>query len=95
LLYPHLKHFFNSEFSLLVRSAVRNPAQAGSAYVNQSSMFKLALRTLCFPSFFTGLQPKDFVKKWPYLGRIISQDCDDFDDLCAKKISLIGQVNEI
>jgi hypothetical protein len=59
------------------------------------SMSKLALLTLCFPSFFTGLQPIDFVEKWPHLGHIISNDCDDFDDLCTKKISRIGQVNKI
>jgi len=54
-----------------------------------------ALRTLCYPSFFVGLQPVDFVKTWLHLGHIISHNCDDSDDLCAKNTSLIGQVNNI
>jgi hypothetical protein len=58
-------------------------------------MSKPALRTFCYPSFFIGVQSIDFVKKWPHLGHIISDDCDDYDDLCAKKTSLIGQVNKI
>ena len=58
-------------------------------------MSKLALRTFCYPSFYLGVQPIDFVKKWPHLGHIVFHDCDDYDDLCAKKTSLIGQVNKM
>ena len=57
-------------------------------------MFKLALRTFCYPSFIIGLQSIDFSKKLPYLWHIISHDCNDYDDLCAKKTSLIGQVKK-
>jgi len=56
---------------------------------------KLALRTFCYPSFFVGLQSEDFVETWPHLGHIISHNCDDSDDLCAKRASLIGKVNKI
>jgi len=57
---------------------------------------KLALRT-CYPSFFVGLQSIDFDKTGLicYLGHIISHNCDDSDDLYAKKTNLIGQVNTI
>jgi len=40
-----------------------------------SGVSKLALRTFCYPSFFVGLQPIDFVKTWPHLGHIISHSC--------------------
>jgi len=56
---------------------------------------KLALRTFCYPSFFVGLQPIYFVKTWLHLGHIISHNCDDSDDLCVKKTSLIEQMNKI
>ena len=56
---------------------------------------KVALRTFYYPTFFIGLKPIEFVKKWPHLGHIISHDCDDYEDLCAKKAVLIGQVNRI
>jgi len=58
-------------------------------------MYKLTMRTFCYLSFFVGLQPIDFVKTWPHLGHIISHNCDDSEDLRAKKTSLIGQVNKI
>ena len=44
---------------------------------------------------FIGSHPIEYVEKWPHLGHIISHDCDDSDDLFAKKTSLIGQVNRI
>jgi len=56
---------------------------------------KFALHTFYYPTFFIGLKPIEFVKKWPHLGHIISHDCDDYEDLCAKKAILIGQVNRI
>jgi len=56
---------------------------------------KLVSRTFCYPSFFVGLQPIYYVKTWPYLGHIVSHNCDDSDELCAKKTSFIGQVNKI
>jgi len=55
----------------------------------------LALRTFSYPSFSVGLQPIDIVKTWPHFGHIISHNYDDLDDLCAKKTSLIRQVNTI
>jgi hypothetical protein len=47
------------------------------------------------PSFYIGSQLIEFVDKWPHLGHIISNDCDDMDDMLSKKSSLIGQVNKV
>jgi Reverse transcriptase (RNA-dependent DNA polymerase) len=47
------------------------------------------------PSFYIGSNYIEFVDKWPHLGHIITNDCDDFEDIKAKKCSLIGQVNKI
>ena len=33
------------------------------------------------PSFYIGSQLIEFVDKWPHLGHIISNDCDDMDDM--------------
>ena len=47
------------------------------------------------PSFFIGSNYIEFVDKWPHLGHIITNDCDDFEDIKAKKSSLIGHINKI
>jgi hypothetical protein len=52
-------------------------------------------RSFCYPSFFIGSQLIEYVEKWPHLGHIISNDCDDSEDLSAKKSSFIGQMNKI
>ena len=52
-------------------------------------------RLTCYPSFCIGLIGIKFVDKWPHLGHIITSDCDDSEDIAAKKASLIGQVNKI
>jgi hypothetical protein len=33
--------------------------------------------------------------KWPLLGHITRNDCIDTDDILAKKLSLIGQINKV
>jgi hypothetical protein len=48
-----------------------------------------------YPSFYIGSQVIEFVDKWPHLGHVISNGCDDMDDILSKKSSLIGQVNKI
>ena len=52
-------------------------------------------RFLCYPSFFIGSQPIECVDKWPHLEQIVTNDCDDLEDLNAKKRSLISQINRI
>ena len=44
---------------------------------------------------FIGSQHIEFVEKWPHLGHIITNDCDDSEDLNVKKRRLIGQINNI
>jgi hypothetical protein len=56
---------------------------------------KYSSRRWCYPSFFKGSQHIEFVEKWPHSGHIITIDCDDSEDLNAKKRSLIGQMNKI
>ena len=56
---------------------------------------KCGSRLFCYPPFFIGSHPIEYVDKWPHLGHIISNDCDDKEDLHAKKTSLIGQINKI
>ena len=43
--------------------------------------------------FYIGSQAIEFVDKWPHLGHIISNDCDDAADILTKKMSFIGQAN--
>jgi hypothetical protein len=56
---------------------------------------KFYSRFSCYPSFFIGSQLIEFVARWPHLGHIITNDCDDSEDLNAKKRSLVGQINKI
>jgi hypothetical protein len=59
------------------------------------STVKNTLRLTCNPAFFIGSNCIEFVDKWPHLGHIITNDCDDSEDITAKKTSLIGQINKI
>ena len=45
--------------------------------------------------FYIGSQAIEFVDKWPHLGHIISNDCDDAADILTKKMSFIGQANKV
>jgi hypothetical protein len=44
--------------------------------------------------FYIGSQAIEFVAKWPHLGHIISNNCDDADDILTK-MSFIGQANKV
>jgi hypothetical protein len=46
-------------------------------------------------SFYIGSQAIEFVEKWPHLGHIITNECDDADDILAKKLNFIGQANKV
>jgi hypothetical protein len=48
-----------------------------------------------YPSFYICSQAIEFVDKWPHLGHVISNGCDDVDGILSKKSSLIEQVNKI
>jgi hypothetical protein len=45
--------------------------------------------------FYIGSQAIEFVDKWPHLGHIISNDCNDADDILTKKMNFIGQPNKV
>jgi hypothetical protein len=52
-------------------------------------------RLTCNPSFRIGLNCLEFLDKWPHLGHIITNDCDDSEDITLKKTSFIGQGSKI
>jgi hypothetical protein len=62
---------------------------------NPIGAVKYSSRFTYNPSFFIGSNYIEFVDKWPYLGHLITDDCDDIEDIKAKKSSLIGQINKI
>ena len=58
-------------------------------------MTKCFTSSFCYPAFSIGSQPIELVEKWPHLGHIITQDCNDSEDVLAKRTSLISQLNKI
>ena len=49
------------------------------------SMTKRFTSSFCYPTFSIAPQPIEFVEKWPHLGHIITHDCNDSEDVFAKR----------
>ena len=47
------------------------------------------------PSFCIGSQVIDYVDQWPHLGHIITNDCDDAEDIRSRKLNFISQANKV
>jgi hypothetical protein len=45
--------------------------------------------------FYIGSQAIEFVEKWPHLGHIITNKCDDADDILDNKLNFIEQANKV
>ena len=47
------------------------------------------------PTFSISGQVIDYISRWPHLGNIISENEEDYNCIAARRIQLIGQVNNI
>ena len=56
---------------------------------------KYGLKFVNCQPFYIGSKAIEFVERWPHLGHIISNDCDDADDILSKKLTFIGQANKV
>jgi hypothetical protein len=77
---------FNVVFNATKSKCIYCISVGASRYVNN-----FATR----PSFYIGSQVIEYVDRWPHLGHIITNDCDDAEDIRSRKLSFIGQANKI
>ena len=54
-----------------------------------------SMASLDRPPFYIAGKLIDYTSSWPHLGNIISETEDDYDCIAARRIQLIGQVNNV
>jgi Reverse transcriptase (RNA-dependent DNA polymerase) len=86
----HVCDIFAAQYNVLF-----NAIKSKCICCHHIGMTKRLTSSFCYPSFSVGSLPIEFVEKWPHLGHIITHDCNDSEDIFAKRTSLISQVNKI